>query len=336
MDFIEQVKEKVKKHGPLNIVLPEYQEERMYHAAEKLLKEGLVKKVLFTGDKEFIKKKAKDAKANIDGVQIIPLDKSEYFDDFVKTYSDIRKIKGITEEQAREAMKNELYFGAMLVKKGMADGMVAGAMNTTGDVVRSAIRVIGTCKGIDTVSSFFIMIVPDSPYGEKGLLFFADAGVVIDPSESQLADIAICTADSMESLIGSKPKVAFLSFSTKGSARHPRADKMINALKLARQKRKDIIMDGELQGDAALEERVGRKKAPDSKVAGQANVLIFPDLDAGNIAYKLVQYLGKAQAFGPILQGLARPVNDLSRGCVVDDIIGVVCITQLQAIGSKN
>ncbi len=229
-------------------------------------------------------------------------------------------------------MKNELYFGAMLVRRGIADGMVAGAMNTTADVVRAAIRVIGTREGINTVSSFFVMIVSDCTYGENGILFFADSGVVINPIASQLADIAICTADSMKALIGAEPRVAFLSFSTKGSANHPLVDKVKNAFKIAHNKRPDILMDGELQGDAALELRVAKKKAPDSKVAGKANILIFPDLNAGNIAYKLVQYLGKAEAYGPILQGLAKPVNDLSRGCSVDDIVGVACITQLQTM----
>ncbi len=336
MNFIEAIKSKVKSKGLLRIVLPEYKDERIYFAAEELLKQNLVKEIYFTGDEDFIKNKAKELGTNINRIKIIPIEKSEYFDEFVKEYYELRKSKGMTEDEAGEVMKNELYFGAMLVRKGFADGMVAGAMNTTANVVRSAIRVIGTREGINTVSSFFVMIVPDSPYGENGLLFFADSGVVINPTASQMADIAICTADSMKALIGCEPKVAFLSFSTKGSASHISIDKITNALKIAQQKRPDILMDGELQGDAALEMRVAKKKAPKSSVAGKANVLIFPDLNSGNIAYKLVQYLGKAEAYGPILQGLAKPVNDLSRGCSVDDIIGVVCITQLQAIASKK
>ncbi len=336
MNFIDDIKNKVREKGPLKIVLPEYKEERMYYAAEKLIKEKLVEKVIMTGDSKYINDKAKQLGVDITGVEIVQIEGFSDFDRFVEYYYNKRKAKGITEEQAVADMKNELYFGAMLVKEGIADGMVAGAMNTTSNVVRAAIRIIGTQEGIETVSSFFIMIVPDSPYGEKGLLFFADCGVVINPTATQLADIAICTADSMKAIIGAEPRVAFLSFSTRGSASHILVDKVKNGLKKAQEKRPDILMDGELQGDASLEMRVGKKKAPDSKVAGNANVLIFPDLNAGNIAYKLVQYLGKSEAYGPILQGLAKPVNDLSRGCVPDDIVGVACLTQLQAMLNKK
>lgn len=329
MNFIDEIKNLLKSKGVKDVVLPEYQEERMYFAAEKLLKEGLARNVIFTGDAGYIKNKAKELKVNIDGVKILPIENSDYYDDFVKEYIKIRESKGITEEEARTTLKNELYFGAMLVRKGLGDVMVAGAMNTTADVVRAAIRVIGTKEGINTVSSFFVMVHPNKSFGEQGILFFADCAVVINPTASQLADIAICTADSMRALTKFEPKVAFLSFSTKGSASHPNVSKVVNALNIAKSKRPDILMDGEIQADAALIERVAKKKLKESPVAGRANILIFPDLNSGNIAYKLVQYLGSAEAYGPILQGLAKPVNDLSRGCSVDDIVGVACISQL-------
>lgn len=332
MNFIENVKQKVKSRGPLSIVLPEYRDERIYFAAERLLKENLVSVVYFIGDEAIIRKKVKELNMDIKKVEIISIEENQYLEEFAEEYYALRKTKGITEKEAKDIMKNELYFGAMLVKKGIADGMVAGAMNTTADVVRAAIRVIGTKESINTVSSFFVMVVPDSSYGENGILFFADSGVVINPTASQLADIAICTADSMKAIIDVVPRVAFLSFSTKGSATHPLVDKIKNALEIAHNKRPDILMDGELQADTALVSRVAKKKAPDSKIAGRANILIFPDLNSGNIAYKLVQYLGKAEAYGPILQGLAKPVNDLSRGCSVEDIVGVACITQLQTM----
>jgi len=329
MDFLESLRNRLKSKGVKNIVFPEYKEERFYYAAEKLLKEGLVKDIYFTGDESYIKNKAKELKVNIDGIKIIPIEGSDYYKDFADEYFKLRESKGITKEEAYESMKNELYFGAMLVRKGIVDGMVAGAMNTTADVVRSAIRVIGTKEGVNTVSSFFVMVHPNKEYGDNGILFFADCAVVINPTASQLADIAISTAESMKLLTDLTPRVAFLSFSTKGSASHPNVDKVINAFNTAKEKRPDILMDGELQADAALVERVAKKKLKESPVAGRANVLIFPDLNAGNIGYKLTQYLGNAQAIGPILQGLAKPVNDLSRGCSVDDIVNVACITQL-------
>ncbi len=333
MNFIDSIKEKVKKNLK-RIVLPESKEDRMYLAAEKLLKENLVKELIFVGEKDFIIKKAQELNVSdiIEKIRIYDIETFERLEEFGDEFYELRKHKGISKEEAMNSIKNELFFGAMLVRKGLADGMVAGAMNETANVVRSGLYIIGTKEGINTVSSFFVMILPDKNIGEEGILFFADSAVVINPTASQLADIGISTAESMKSLLGKEPRIAFLSFSTKGSASHPLVDKVVNALNIAREKRPDLKMDGEFQLDSALIERVARKKVKtESEVAGKANILIFPDLNSGNIGYKLTQYLGKAMAVGPILQGLKKPVNDLSRGCLVDDIVGVVCITQLQA-----
>lgn len=328
MDFTQYIKDKVKLNLR-TVILPEYRDDRMYFAAEKIIKQGLAKKIIMCGDIDFIHKHAKDLGTDIEKVDLVPIEKNKNFDLFVNTYFELRKHKNISIEQAHQTMKNELYFGAMMVRMNEADGMVAGAMNTTADLIRAAIQVVGPKEGIKTVSSFFVMIVPDSDYGEKGLFLYADCGVVADPTEEELADIGIATAESMRKLFNTEPRIAFLSFSTKGSASHSKVEKVVKALALAKSKRPDLIMDGELQGDAALEIRVAKKKAGESQVAGKANVLIFPDLDSGNISYKLTQYLAKAEAYGPILQGLAKPVNDLSRGCLPDDIVSVACITQL-------
>lgn len=330
MDFDNYIKAKVKKNKKV-VILPEYRDDRMYYAADSLVKEELVKKVLICGDEDVITKKAKELKVDFKEVEIINIKDVTNLKKFADDFYELRKSKGITPEQAAETVKDELYYGAMLVRHGYADCMVGGAMHATADLVRSALYVIGMKDGNNTVSSYFVMALPDNEYGEKGVLFYADCGVVINPTAMQLADIAISTAESAEKIMEIEPRIALLSFSTKGSAKHVLVDKVINAYNYVKEKRPDLLIDGELQGDAALVERVAKLKLKESPVAGKANILIFPDLNAGNIAYKLTQYLAKAEAFGPILQGLKKPVNDLSRGCIPSDIVSVACITQLMA-----
>ncbi len=328
MDFNKYIKDKVKKNLK-TIVFPEYKDDRMYYAAYKLIQKKLVKQIMICGNTDIIAKKAKELNINLNNIKVVSIEKNENFEKFASEFYELRKEKKITEEKARDAMKDELYFGAMMVRLGYADGMVAGASHSTADVVRSALQVVTLKEGVKTLSSYFVMCLTDSSYGEKGLLFFADCAVMPKPSPSQLSDIALSTAESMKKLIEGNPKIAFLSFSTKGSASHPDVERVVEAYNIFKQKRPDMVVDGELQVDTALIERVALKKASDSPIAGKANILIFPDLNSGNIAYKLTQYLGNAGAYGPILQGLKKPVNDLSRGCVVDDIVNVACMTQL-------
>jgi phosphate acetyltransferase len=263
--------------------------------------------------------------------EIIEPEKSEYLEDFTNTYYEMRKAKGMTLEEAEKDMKTVLFFGAMLVKKGIADGAVAGACNTTGDVLRAAIRIIGTKAGMRTVSSCFLMATPKPEFGKDGVVLFADCAVNPNPDARTLGEIAVSTAASCKAFLETEPKVAMLSFSTKGSAEHDDVTKVREALAVAKELDPELAIDGELQADAALLQAVGDKKAPGSDVAGQANVLVFPDLDAGNIGYKLVERIAGADAIGPVIQGLAKPVNDLSRGCKYMDIVNVAAITAVQA-----
>ncbi|MEA2063721.1 MAG: phosphate acetyltransferase [Gemmatimonadota bacterium] len=310
------------------VVLPESTEERMLKATEIIMAEGIAKVVLL-GDEDEIRAAASAASADLSGAEIIPLSGTPQAGELAGKLYELRKHKGMTEEQAAETLKTPMYYAAMLVREGLADGYVAGALNTTGNTLKPALQIIKTRPGIRTVSSYFLMVLPDTSWGVEGTLFFADCAICPDPNEKQLAEIAITTADSFKTMMGTDPLVAMLSFSTKGSAKHSRVNKVAGATEIIRKERPDIQVDGELQADAALIEKVGAKKSPGSAVAGKANVLIFPDLDSGNIAYKLVQRLAGAEAIGPVIQGIARPVNDLSRGCSVEDIVSVTAITAI-------
>ncbi|HDS08965.1 MAG TPA: phosphate acetyltransferase [Firmicutes bacterium] len=327
MDYIQEFRDKAKALKK-TVILPESYDERVLQAAAKIVKLGLGN-VKLIGDPERIKLLANNIPVNLKGVEIVDHLKSKEFDSYVKQYYEMRKSKGISLEEAKIAVRNTLFYAPLMVKNGLADAVVAGAASSTADVLRGAIRVLGTAEGIKTVSSFFIMVTPSKEYGQNGVLVFADCAIIPSPTQEQLADIAIMTADNTRKLLNFKPKVALLSFSTKGSAEDESIEKVKNALQIVNNKRPDIVIDGEFQADTAIVPKVAKKKAPDSKLAGDANVLIFPDLNSGNIAYKLVQRLAKSEAIGPIIQGLAKPVNDLSRGCSDEDIVNVASIAAI-------
>lgn len=327
MDAVSVIKERAKKkHG--TVVLPEGAEPRTIQAAKKLVAEKIAK-VILLGDVGAIEKEAKAHGLDTGTVQVIQPSKAADFDAYAGELYEMRKAKGMTLEQAREAMATELYYGAMLVRHDKADASVAGAINTTGNVLRAAIHVLGLKPGINTVSSCFLMTLPEYR-GEKNKVFvFADCAVVPNPTPEQLASIAVSSSETLKFLLGEDPRVAMLSFSTKGSAKHEDVDKVLAALDILKKNYPDLRVDGEFQLDAAIVPEVGAKKAPGSAIAGTANVLVFPDLDAGNIGYKLTQRLANATATGPIIQGLAKPANDLSRGCSADDIVDVSAIATL-------
>jgi len=330
MDFIAETWNKAKRLNK-TIVLPETEDPRILRAAELILKSKLAN-IILIGDENQIKKVPGAGDVDLSGARIVNPFKHPNLDKYVQILKERRAHKGMTIEKARQHLTREYpYFGAMLVDQGEADGMVSGATHFTAETIHAVIDCIGKAPGQTIISSFFVMILQDKNFGEDGILFFADCGVVPNPAAPELADIAVQTADSFVKLIGKEPRVAMLSFSTKTSAVHPDVDKVITATKIAKEKRPDLLLDGELQLDAALIPQTGQRKAPGSLVAGRANILIFPDLDAGNIGYKLTQRLAHAQALGPILQGAAKPVNDLSRGCIVDDIINVAAITAVQS-----
>ena len=329
MNFIEEIKEKARKDLK-SIVLPETDDVRVLQAAEKILKEGF-SNVILVGNEENIKKLAEDNSLNIEGASIIEPAKSEKYEEYVNKFYELRKNKGITLEQAKEMLLDNVYFGMMMVKNEDADGLVSGAAHSTADTLRPALQILKTAPGTKLVSSFFLMIVPDCEYGENGTFVFSDCGLNQNPTSEELSEIAISSAKSFEQLVGKDSKVAMLSYSTYGSAKSELVDKVVEATKLVKEKAPELKVDGEMQLDAAIVEEIGQKKAPGSKVAGHANTLIFPDLNAGNIGYKLVQRLAKAEAYGPLCQGIAKPVNDLSRGCSSDDIVGVVALTAVQA-----
>lgn len=330
MDIIEKIKSSARKQHK-TIVLPESQDERVLLAADKAIDEKLAN-IILLGNPEKIQAEAKRlGMKHLDKMHIVDPHKHPKKDEYVDFLFTLRKDKGMTKEQALAFAENPLYLACLLIKKGEADGEVSGSMSSTSDTVRPALQIIKTAQGISIASSCFLMVLPDKQFGNDGVMFYGDCGVVINPSERELAEIAVCTARSAKSIAGIEPVVAMLSFSTKGSAKHEMADKVINATRIAKEIAPSLVIDGELQADAALIESIGKQKAPDSKVPGKANVLIFPDLGAGNIAYKLTQRLAHAIAIGPILQGIARPVNDLSRGCSVEDIVISIAITVNQA-----
>ncbi len=336
MTLFERLAQKAKEH-PQRLILAEGAEPRTLKAADLVIAEGIAK-VNLIGEKAEIFKKAEElGLKNIEQATIINPNDEAFTEPYAELLCELRKKKGMTIEEARKTVKNPLYLGCLMIKHGDADCQVAGALNTTGDVLRAAFQVLKTKPGISVVSGAFIMQLPSTlPYGTDHMMIFADCAVVPDPTAEELAQIAISTAQTARNIAGFEPKVAMLSFSTKGSAKHERVDKVIKATEIVRSLQPTLVIDGEMQSDAAIVEGVGKQKAPGSDVAGKANVLVFPSLEVGNIAYKLVQRLAGAGAVGPILQGLAAPVNDLSRGCLFEDIYNTIIVTCNQAIGDKG
>lgn len=328
MNFIDSMKERASKNLK-TIVLPESSDIRVLEAARKVTDQGFAK-VILLGNKDELQEIA--GEMSIPDITVINPLESDKREKYVNDFYELRKAKGMTIEKAEETLKNNIYFGTMMIKEGDADGLVAGSICSTADTLRPSLQILKTAPGVKLVSSFFIMQVPNSEYGQDGMFLFSDCGLNTNPNADELSEIAISSANTWKQLVGTEPKVAMLSYSTFGSAPITElTEKVINATKLVKEKEPNLLVDGEMQADASIVPSVGAKKAPGSAVAGNANVLIFPDLNAGNIGYKLVERLAKAEAYGPVTQGIAKPVNDLSRGCKADDIVGVVAITAVQA-----
>ena len=336
MDLVQSIIERAKSNKQ-RIVLPEATEERTLRAADQVLADDIANLILIGTPDEIHSLAEKWGLKNIDKATLIDPENNPKSEEYAALLAELRKKKGMTIEQARELVKNPLYLGCMIIKTGDADGQISGALSTTGDTLRPALQIIKCAPGITCVSGAMLLITNEPQYGENGVLVVGDVAVTPMPDAQQLAQIAVCTAQTAKSVAGfADPRVAMLSFSTKGSAKHEVVDKVVEATKLAKELDPELKVDGELQADAPLVPSVGEKKAPGSDIAGKANVLVFPCLEVGNISYKLVQRLGNAVALGPILQGIARPVNDLSRGCSVDDIYKMVAITACQAMDAKK
>ena len=331
MAFIDNIKKRAKEDIK-TIVLPEAEDIRILEATQQVLKEQYAN-IILVGNKEKIEKKAKENNINIIGAEIVDPNNSEKHDEYVNLLYELRKHKGMTIEQAKELVKDPVYYGMLMVKDEQtnADGLVSGAAHSTSDTLRPALQILKTAPGTKLVSAFFVMVVPDCEYGEKGTFVFADSGLNENPDSEALSEIAISSSKSFKQLVQKEPKVAMLSYSTYGSAKSELTQKVIEATKKVKEKEQELKVDGELQLDAAIIPEIAEMKAPGSPLKGQSNVLVFPNLDCGNIGYKLVQRLGKAEAYGPLCQGIAKPVNDLSRGCTSKDVAGVVAITAVQA-----